>query len=78
MSMSDKTIKNLRLTILAMEQKLEEVRENIFGFEAMIFDLQKTSEHTHAVAELEKNISRFDMATKDLLELQETLMEFAR
>ncbi|KAF8363041.1 che-10 [Pristionchus pacificus] len=61
MSMSDKTIKNLRLTILAMEQKLEE----------------KTSEHTHAVAELEKNISRFDMATKDLLELQETLMEFA-
>lgn len=29
MSMSDKTIKNLRLTILAMEQKLEEVRQII-------------------------------------------------
>ncbi|GMS84042.1 hypothetical protein PENTCL1PPCAC_6217, partial [Pristionchus entomophagus] len=61
LNMSEKTIKNLRLTILSMEQKLEE----------------KTSEHLHAVAELEKNIGRFDMATKDLLELQETLMEFA-
>ncbi|GMR36275.1 hypothetical protein PMAYCL1PPCAC_06470, partial [Pristionchus mayeri] len=58
---SDKTIKSLRLTIAGLERQLEE----------------KTVEHSNAVAELEKNIGRFDMATKDLLELQETLMAYA-